>query len=269
MARGIEVTPERLREVSAQMSTGAADVGAVLARLSRDVAPVRSEWAGAAQEHFNTLWDRLQHDATDLDAVLNGIAKLTESAAAAYEATELSIAQAFDTFRAERVVVPGVSGGTAESLVAMAEIDDISAQLNEIEDALSDTVPTSETAEIDEPAEIDKSHVDEDGLSLEQPKASARLPWTRFMTKGAHGSEPQISIEGRRRERRFKTSDPNLKPGTRLCRLCFTVVALEPEFIEKTETHVYVCCPYCGRSFPIRQSDVETLFAAKGSDQST
>jgi hypothetical protein len=78
------------------------------------------------------------------------------------------------------------------------------------------------------------------------------------MTRSAHDSESGVTMtDTRRHERRFKTSDPELKPGSRLCRLCFTVVVLEPAFIETTPMHVYVCCPHCGRSFPIRHSDVE------------
>jgi WXG100 family type VII secretion target len=114
MTSGIAVTPERLREISAQMSTGAADVEAILSRLSRDVAPVRSEWVGAAQEQFNTLWDRLQQDASGLHSVLTGIAKLTQSAATAYEATEQSIAQSFDEFRVERDMTPATAAELGE-----------------------------------------------------------------------------------------------------------------------------------------------------------
>jgi WXG100 family type VII secretion target len=110
MATGIAVTPERLREVSAQMSTGADDVQAILSRLSENVAPVRSEWAGPAQAHFNSLWDQLRKDANGLHSVLTGIAKLTKSAAAAYEEAEQSIAKSFDEFRVEQDMVHAVAG---------------------------------------------------------------------------------------------------------------------------------------------------------------
>jgi len=110
MASGIAVTPERIREISAQMSTGAADVQAILSRLSGNVAPVRSEWVGAAQAQFNTLWDQLQLDASSLHSVLTGIAKLTENAATAYELTEQSIAKSFDEFRIEQDMVHAIAG---------------------------------------------------------------------------------------------------------------------------------------------------------------
>jgi len=110
MASGIAVTPERLRDISAQMSAGAADIKAILSRLSGDVAPVRTEWVGSAQVQFNSLWDQLQQDASSLHSVLTGIAELTQKAAAAYEATEQSIAKSFDEFRNERDMAEAVAG---------------------------------------------------------------------------------------------------------------------------------------------------------------
>jgi WXG100 family type VII secretion target len=240
MATGIAVTPQRLLEISAQMSTGAADVQAILSRLSGNVAPVRSEWVGAAQAQFNALWDQLQKDANGLHSVLTGIAKLTENAATAYEAAELSITKAFDEFRIVPEAVHAVSGA-CEAAEVVAEI---------ILD--TESTPSLVLTEIDDGS---------DGIadeSVDPQKANPRLPWTRFMTKAAHSTQNgEITIGPRVRERRFKASDPALKSGSRLCRLCFTVVILEPEYIERTATHVYVCCPHCERSFPIRHSDVE------------
>ena len=60
-------------------------------------------------------------------------------------------------------------------------------------------------------------------------------------------------------ERRFKTSRPALVPGVRLCRLCFTIVVLEPEYIEVSAIHTYVHCPHCRHTFPIRHTDVEEV----------
>ncbi|MGD0380707.1 MAG: hypothetical protein ABSC30_12060 [Acidimicrobiales bacterium] len=36
-------------------------------------------------------------------------------------------------------------------------------------------------------------------------------------------------------------------------------MVLEPEYVEATEQHVYVRCPHCMGSFPIRHSDVATF----------
>jgi hypothetical protein len=65
--------------------------------------------------------------------------------------------------------------------------------------------------------------------------------------------------EARMLERRFRSWDPSLKPGHRPCRLCLRVVAPGSDAIETTDMHVYIRCPECGGSFPIRHSDVPTL----------
>jgi hypothetical protein len=65
--------------------------------------------------------------------------------------------------------------------------------------------------------------------------------------------------DARLHDRRYRASDPSLPPGSRVCRVCLRVVVLEPGQIEKTEIHVYVRCPHCEGSFPIRHSDVDAL----------
>jgi Zn finger protein HypA/HybF involved in hydrogenase expression len=62
--------------------------------------------------------------------------------------------------------------------------------------------------------------------------------------------------DARLRERRFRVMAPSLRPE---CRLCWRTVVLGPEHIEVTEQHVYVRCPHCGGSFPIRHSDMDSL----------
>jgi WXG100 family type VII secretion target len=96
MAGGITVTPEQLREISSQMTAGAADVEAILSRLAGNVAPLRSEWVGAAQAQFEALWDQWQTDANGLHQALTGIAQLTQNASTSYETTEQSIATSFN-----------------------------------------------------------------------------------------------------------------------------------------------------------------------------
>jgi WXG100 family type VII secretion target len=290
MTDRIAVTPERLREISTQMSTGAADVEAILSRLSRDVAPVRSEWVGVAKVQFNTLWDQLQHDAGGLHSVLTGIAKLTECAATAYEATELNIVNSFDEFRvrpgavraaptvsvepAEVIDVGVVSGlepsdtvdgwppRAVEQLVeqSQAEVDEITERFNQIQEVLTTTASEYDDTGSLVVTETEADPAEDADPSDGRPKAGVRMPWARFMTKAVHDSKTrEIKFEGKIRERRFKTSDPAVRPGSRLCRLCFTVVVIEPECIETTDMHVYLCCPNCGQSFPIRRSDSEAL----------
>ncbi len=101
MASGIVVTPERLREVSAQVGAGAAEVDAILSRLAAAVAPIRVEWTGAAQAQFETLWDQWQRDASDVQTVLTGLAKLIQKAATSYAATDEVLARSFNTFLLE------------------------------------------------------------------------------------------------------------------------------------------------------------------------
>jgi hypothetical protein len=65
--------------------------------------------------------------------------------------------------------------------------------------------------------------------------------------------------DARLNDRRFRTPHASLMPDSRLCRLCLRVIVLEPEYIEMTELYIYLRCPYCRGSFPIRRSDLETF----------
>jgi WXG100 family type VII secretion target len=96
MTYGISVTPEQLREISAQMSAGAADVESTLSRLAGVVSPLQSEWVGTAQAQFESLWNQWQRDASGLHSALTGIAQLTQNAASSYESTEQNIASSFN-----------------------------------------------------------------------------------------------------------------------------------------------------------------------------
>jgi DNA-directed RNA polymerase subunit RPC12/RpoP len=55
-------------------------------------------------------------------------------------------------------------------------------------------------------------------------------------------------------DRRFRAAGRSV---TTECRLCWRTVVLQSQHIEATEQHVYVRCPHCGGSFPIRHSDLE------------
>jgi hypothetical protein len=56
--------------------------------------------------------------------------------------------------------------------------------------------------------------------------------------------------------RRFRSAAPSRTPE---CRLCWRIIVLEPDHLEVTEQHVYVRCPHCRGSFPIRHSDMEAF----------
>jgi WXG100 family type VII secretion target len=156
MARGIAISPERLREISARLSNGADDVRTIVSRLAGHMAPVRSESVGSAQFQFNALWDQLQRDANGLQSVLTGLALLTERAATAYGGTGRSMAGAVDEFRAEMDRLSDLLGPVRQCLPAPALRPDDSAD-NQAE------------------RECDAPVIDED----------LAAPWARFLTRTA------------------------------------------------------------------------------------
>jgi len=123
-------------------------------------------------------------------------------------------------------------------------------------DASCSEIAMGDRSAIVEMTEIEDGRIEGADPSVAVSKTNGRLPWTRFMTKSARSEAGDAVFGAKVPERRFKTSDPALRPGTRLCRLCFTVVSLEPGLIEKTATHDYVRCPHCGNSFPVRHGDM-------------
>jgi hypothetical protein len=62
--------------------------------------------------------------------------------------------------------------------------------------------------------------------------------------------------------RRFRSAAPSRTPE---CRLCWRMIVLEPHHLEVTLQHVYVRCPHCGGSFPIRHSDLDAFAAPRAS----
>jgi WXG100 family type VII secretion target len=95
VAGGISVTPEQLQSISTQISSGSSEIDAILAQLRNVVAPLQSDWVGAAQAQFEELFLQWQSDANSLQQALDGIAALTMNASNAYAQTEQSIATSF------------------------------------------------------------------------------------------------------------------------------------------------------------------------------
>jgi WXG100 family type VII secretion target len=93
---GIRVSPQQLAAVAAQLTAGASDVDATLARLVGAVAPLGSDWAGVAQGRFQLLWDQWQRDARGLHQALTGMSQLMARASAGYDETEQAIAASFN-----------------------------------------------------------------------------------------------------------------------------------------------------------------------------
>jgi early secretory antigenic target protein ESAT-6 len=94
-AASIRVTPEQLQQVSAQLNGGAANIDSLLGQLRTNVAPLGSDWAGAAQAQFQAHWERWERGARDVHTALTGISQLMAQASSNYESTEQSIARSF------------------------------------------------------------------------------------------------------------------------------------------------------------------------------
>lgn len=96
MSQGqIRVSPEQLLGVSGQLAAHAAQIEGSLGALGRAVAPLGSDWAGAAQGRFEALWLEWQRSAAALHDALTGISQLTRNAAVAFERNDAQIAGTF------------------------------------------------------------------------------------------------------------------------------------------------------------------------------
>lgn len=96
MTGGIKVTPEQLHQLSGNVQRGSGDIDGSLSSLSGQIAPlVGGDWAGAASQQFNSLWERWQRSAKDLNSALQGISQLLGNAGTAYAEAERSIAGSF------------------------------------------------------------------------------------------------------------------------------------------------------------------------------
>jgi DNA-directed RNA polymerase subunit RPC12/RpoP len=65
---------------------------------------------------------------------------------------------------------------------------------------------------------------------------------------------PPSETFGLRSNRRVKASKALLR-----CRVCWRPITIEPPCIEVESLHVYLRCPNCGHSFPIRREDVQAI----------
>jgi WXG100 family type VII secretion target len=91
----IRITPEQLMGIGGQVGGSAASIDDQLRRLSAQVAPLGSDWAGAAQARFQELWSQWQRDAAGLQRALQEIATLMSAAGRRYAATEQEVASGF------------------------------------------------------------------------------------------------------------------------------------------------------------------------------
>lgn len=92
---GIRVTPEQLQSLSGRVASGAAGIHSELAGLAGTLAPLGGDWAGVAQQRFETLWSEWQRSARALHEALTGISQLLAQAGSHYADAEQAIAGSF------------------------------------------------------------------------------------------------------------------------------------------------------------------------------
>ena len=92
---GIRVTPEQLQAMSGRIANGAAGIQSELSGMAGSLAPLGGDWAGIAQQRFETLWAEWQRSAQALHEALTGIASLLAQAGAHYAEAEQAIAGSF------------------------------------------------------------------------------------------------------------------------------------------------------------------------------
>jgi len=92
---GIKVTPEQLHALSGRVSASSAQIEGELATLRSTLAPLGSDWAGAAQSRFVALFAEWQAGAEKVHDALTGISALLGQAGLAYADAESRIAASF------------------------------------------------------------------------------------------------------------------------------------------------------------------------------
>ena len=91
----IKVTPEQLHAVSSQLNGGASAIDATLSQLAGAVAPLGTDWAGAAQGRFMQLFEQWRASQRQLHQALSEMAVLMNRAAGAYAEGDANIAATF------------------------------------------------------------------------------------------------------------------------------------------------------------------------------
>jgi WXG100 family type VII secretion target len=92
----IKVTPQQLQALSGRVTGAAGHIEAELAALRAALAPLGSDWAGAAHARFLALWQDWQAGAGKVHDALAGISALLGQAGAAYADAEAQIAASFN-----------------------------------------------------------------------------------------------------------------------------------------------------------------------------
>jgi WXG100 family type VII secretion target len=92
---GIRVTPEQLQALSGRVSGGASSIEGELSSLAGALSPLGGDWAGVAQQRFESLWAEWQRSARGLHEALTGISTLLNQAGTHYAEAEHAIAGSF------------------------------------------------------------------------------------------------------------------------------------------------------------------------------
>lgn len=92
---GIKVTPEQLHALSQQVNASSNQIAGELAGLRKAIAPLGSDWAGAAHGRFSQLWTEWEAGAKSVHDALTGISGLLGQAGVAYSDAEAKIAASF------------------------------------------------------------------------------------------------------------------------------------------------------------------------------
>lgn len=92
----IKVTPEQLQSVAGQLAAGAAQIETTLGQLAGQVAPLGSDWAGGAQQRFETLWAEWQSSARNLHQALEGTSTMMRGAGTSFATHDSEVAATFN-----------------------------------------------------------------------------------------------------------------------------------------------------------------------------
>jgi 6 kDa early secretory antigenic target len=90
----LAVQSEDLRQQSAAVKTGAAEVNDILSKLTSQISNLASAWEGGASQAFQSRWTDWQQGAQQVQQAMDAMGEFLTSAAQAYEETEESLRSA-------------------------------------------------------------------------------------------------------------------------------------------------------------------------------
>lgn len=94
----IQVTPETLRQKASDVRTYKSEHDDVIAKLKTLVNGLNETWKGEAQDAFLAKFESMQSTFTNFSEMLEGYAKLMDTAATQLENTDQSLKQTMTNF---------------------------------------------------------------------------------------------------------------------------------------------------------------------------